>query len=415
VAPGDDRIKKYYLFRAVTSFSLWMPFWTLWVYKNVDSKFLLTVVDIAFWTAMIAFQIPAGLLGDKYGRKKMLIIGEMTYAVGILCFGLGTQFWQLFGANIVWAIGVCFIVSGDTPFLYDTLLELGRAKQFIHVLARSQALMATMTAVACVVGGVMVQWVVPGHIELTLIIASMTGLAGSFTVFLLKEPKVERKKVASYVVQFKEGWKHVINSRAIIVLIMFQIVIEIAVYVMAVFRSVYMEEDLRLDLFWIGVFTGSFTLFGAFIAFQAGKIEGRLGEKKSLLFLLLAIVSSFVVVFLVNSPIVIGIQFLIYTVSYLQSPIISGYINRRVDSAHRSTVVAIASMLFTIFLTLIELPSGWFATHFGTRETLLVLAVAISPVALWLLVLWNREVDVQTQTHVLKEGTAGPEVVTDVK
>ncbi len=415
MAAGDDRIRRYFLFRAVTSFALWIPFWTLWVYKNVDSKFLLTVVDIAFWTAMIAFQVPAGLLGDKYGRKKMLIVGEMTYAVGILCFGLGTQFWQLFGANVVWAIGVCFIVSGDTPFLYDTLVELGRATQFISVLARAQALMATMTAVACVVGGVMIQWLMPGHIELTLIIAAVIGLVGSFTVFLLKEPKVERKKVASYVTQFKEGWKHVLNSRAIMVLIMFQIVIEIAVYVMAVFRSVYMSEDLSLDLFSIGVFTGAFTLFGAFVAFQAGKIEGRLGEKMSMLFLLVVIVGSFLLVFLINSPIVIGVQFLIYMVSYLQSPIISGYINRRVDSAHRSTVVAIASMLFTIFLVLIEIPSGWFATQFGTRETLLVLAIGVTPVGLWLLTLWNRVIDKSNPTPAASPLPEPRETIAEVK
>jgi len=393
MAVGDERIRGYYLFRAVTSFALWMPFWTLWAYVNLDSYFLLTVVDVGFWTTMIVFQVPAGLLGDKYGRKAVLLVGEVLAAIGVLSFGLSTDLWQLFGSNIVWALGICFVVSGDTPFVYDTLVELGRAKEFIGIMARGWAVMSVANAVACVMGGVLIQWVWPGRIDLTLIISAFITLFGSLTIVLLKEPKVERTPLTSYAKHLRHGWHRIVSTRAILVLILFQIVIEIATYVMAVFRSVYMNEDLNLDYFWIGTFIAGFTIIGGIAATQAGKIEQRLGEKASLLFLLLTILASFTVVFLVASPIAIIVQFPIYIVSYLQSPIIGGYINKRVDSAHRSTVVAIASLIFTAVLTAVELPSGWLANEIGTRETMVILAVVVAPIGLYLLLLWNREVD----------------------
>lgn len=391
MAVGDERIRRYYLFRAVTSFSLWMPFWTLWAYVNLNSYFLLTLVDVGFWTTMIVFQVPAGLLGDKYGRKTVLLAGEVLAAVGVLSFGLSTSLWQLFGANIVWALGICFVVSGDTPFVYDTLVELRRAKEFIGIMAKGWAVMSVANAIACITGGVLVQ--LTGRIDLTLIISAFITLVGSFTILLLKEPKVERTPLTSYVKHFRHGWKMVMSTRAILVLILFQIVIEIATYVMAVFRSVYLNENLNLDYFWIGASIAAFTIFGGIAATQAGRIEQRLGEKTSLLFLLLTILASFGVVFLVASPIAIIVQFPIYMVSYLQSPIIGGYVNKRVDSTHRSTVVAIASLIFTVVLTAVELPSGWLANEIGTRETMAVLAVAVAPIGLYLLILWNREVD----------------------
>lgn len=387
---------------------MWMPFWTLWIYKNVESLFLLTVVDTAFWVTMIVFQLPAGLLGDKYGRKTVLFVGEVTYAIGILAFGLSSEFWTFLLSNMVWALGVCFVISGDTPFLYDTLLEVNRQGEFITVTAKAWTVIAVMQAVACVVGGVLVQFTEPHRLDLTLIIASVIGLVGCGTIVLLKEPKVDRSQFSGYTKQLKVGLRHVLNSRAIVILIMFQIVVEIAVYVMAVFRSVYMSDDLNLNYLQIGLLIGCFTLFGGFVAFQAGKFEHRFGEKKSLLFLLVAIVGSFVVVFLVASPIVISIQFLIYMVSYLQSPIISGYINRRVDSAHRSTVIAIATLLFTVFLVAIELPSGWFATSYGMRTTMMVLAIGATPVGLYLLRLWSREVDAEAEKDAHAESAPGP-------
>lgn len=407
MAAGDDRIRRYYLFRAVTSFSLWIPFWTLWIYQNVHNLFLLTVVDTAFWTTMIVFQVPAGLLGDRYGRKKVLFVGELTFAIGVLAFGLSDQFWMYLVSNIVWAIGVCLFVSGDTPYLYDTLLEVNRSHEFIGIMAKSWTVMATMNAAACIVGGVLVQYTNPHRLDLTLIIAALIGLVGSMTAILLKEPKVDRSKMGSMKTHLRVGFSKVVNSRAIMTLILFQIVIEIAVYVMAVFRSVYMKDVLNLDYLWIGIFIAAFTLFGGFIALQASRIEQGLGEKRSLLFMLLAIMGSFAVVFIVKSPVAIGIQFMIYAVSSLQSPIISGYINKRVDSQHRSTVVAIASLMFTTMLVAIELPSGWFADQFGMRETMLALAIGVAPFGFYLLRRWNKEVDATSEPkrkmRVLKE------------
>ena len=391
MAPGDDRIRRYYLFRAVTSFALWMPFWTLWIFKNVDNLFLLTVVDTAFWVTMIAFQLPAGLLGDKYGRKAVLFVGEVIYAVGILAFGLSDQFWMLLVSNMVWALGVCFVISGDTPFLYDTLAEVKRQGEFITISAKAFTVIAIMQGLACIVGGVLVE--LTNRFDLTLIISAIVGLGGCGTIVFLKEPKVDRSQFGSYAKHLKVGLRHVVNSRAIMVLIMFQIVVEIAVYVMAVFRSVYMTDVLNLSFLAIGLFFAAFILFGGFVSFQAGKFEQRFGEKRSLLFMLLAIVGSFLLVFLIQSPIVIGVQFLVYMVSYLQSPIISGYINKRVDSPHRSTVVATSTLLFTVFLVLIELPAGWFASTYGMTATLLVLAIGATPVGIFLLRLWNKEVD----------------------
>ncbi len=391
MAKGDDRIRRFYFFRALTSFSLWIPFWTLWVYKNLDSLFLLTAVDTAFWATMVLVQVPAGLLGDKYGRKTVLFIGEALFAAGVLGFGFSTEFSEYFLSNIIWAIGACFIVSGDTPFVYDTLLELDRGRDFTKIMGTANAVQFLMNAIACVVGGIIVT--VTDRVELTLIVASLVGLMGSFTVALLKEPKVPRAFMKSYRAQLGTGVKQVIKSRAIMILILFQIVLQLGTYVMAVFRSVYLNEELNLNYLQMGLFFGAFAIVGGAVTVRASRIEARLKEKGSLIFMLVALVSSFAIVFLVRSPVAVMTQFLVYTVVGLQSPVINGYIHRLVDSSHRSTIIAIASMLFTLLVVVVELATGWIATAWGLEESLLVLACAVAPVGALLLFLWSKEVD----------------------
>jgi MFS family permease len=99
----------------------------------------------------------------------------------------------------------------------------------------------------------------------------------------------------------------------------------------------------------------------------------------------------------VKSAWAIVIQYLIYGISSLVSPITNGYINQRVDSEHRSTVVSIATLLFTVVLAPIEIGFGFVATEWGTRESLLILALAAAPVGFFLLSIWFKEVDLSKQ------------------
>lgn len=401
MAVGDDRIRSFYIFRAVTAFSLWIPFWTLWLYDNVMNMFLLTLVDAAFWITMIILQIPTGLIGDKYGRKTVLFLGEALFAVGVLLFGFSTEFWQYLGSNIVWALGVCFIVSGDTPFLYDTLLELKRANEFITIMSKAYAVTYAMNAAACIVGGFIVT--TTGRLDLTLIFAAFVGFAGSFTVVLLKEPVVDRRHMDSFRKQLRAGLKMVIFSRPILVLIFFQVVIEIAIYVMAVFRAVYMNIDLHLDYLEIGLFYGSFSVVTGIVMIRAGKIESALGERYSLVFLFMSVLFSFTIVFVVTSPAAIIVQYLMYTVSGLLGPITNGYINKRVASSqHRSTVIAIGTFIFTSVLTVVEVSSGWAAEKWGRPETMLILGIALAPVGALLLWAWFREVRKAAEPHQVR-------------
>jgi MFS family permease len=187
--------------------------------------------------------------------------------------------------------------------------------------------------------------------------------------------------------------KRVFFSRPVLILILFQILIEVAVYVMAVFRSIYMSTVLLFNFLEIGIFFSSFAIVGGILTRQAGRIEGRLGEKRSLAVMLGMVFFSFVVVFIVNSPVVIVVQYLVYAVSCIQAPIIGGYINKRVESLHRSTVMAIASMIFTAVLTVVEIGSGMVADIWDLQTSLLVLAAGIAPVGILLMFLWNKEVD----------------------
>jgi MFS family permease len=87
-------------------------------------------------------------------------------------------------------------------------------------------------------------------------------------------------------------------------------------------------------------------------------------------------------------------------VSGLNYPIINGYINKRVESSTRSTVMSIASFMFTGILTVVEVAAGWVATYWGLKTSLLILALGTAPISIYLLTLWNRELDKENSARV---------------
>jgi MFS family permease len=100
----------------------------------------------------------------------------------------------------------------------------------------------------------------------------------------------------------------------------------------------------------------------------------------------------------VRHPAAIITQYPIYLVAGIQAPIINGYINRRVDSEHRSTVMAIAVFTFTIILVGFEVAFGYMASAWGLIESLMTLAIVTAPLAAVLLLLWSKEVDKERES-----------------
>src|SRR5438093_8375821 len=95
------RVRRFYLYQGASSFAIWIPFWALWIRGNVGSDFEFTLVDVAFWMGLLVFQIPVGVVADRTGRRRTIVLSEVFRSAGILGYGLGTTFWGYLGANVI--------------------------------------------------------------------------------------------------------------------------------------------------------------------------------------------------------------------------------------------------------------------------------------------------------------------------
>jgi MFS family permease len=98
-----------------------------------------------FFLASTFFQIPAGMLLDRFGARALLSLAVLVSGLGTLWFGLAHTPWELGGARLLMGIG--------SPFAFLGALFLG-SRWFAHkYFALIAGLVQVGAALGCIIGG----------------------------------------------------------------------------------------------------------------------------------------------------------------------------------------------------------------------------------------------------------------------
>ncbi|CAH0121946.1 MULTISPECIES: MFS transporter [unclassified Paenibacillus] len=123
----------------------------------------------------------AGRWVDRYGRKKMIIIGLFLFGASELIFGVGTNVWVLYIARILGGISAAFIMPAVTAYVADitTIEERPKAMGYIS------AAISTGFIIGPGIGGFIAEF---GVRMPFFFAAAIAFLACVSSIFILKEP-----------------------------------------------------------------------------------------------------------------------------------------------------------------------------------------------------------------------------------
>jgi DHA1 family multidrug resistance protein-like MFS transporter len=81
-----------------------------------------------FSFAQFIFSPISGDLSDKYGRKRLIIVGLIIFGLSQLTFGLSTELWMLYASRFFSGLGSAFLVPPMMAFVADitTVKERGK-------------------------------------------------------------------------------------------------------------------------------------------------------------------------------------------------------------------------------------------------------------------------------------------------
>ncbi|HKZ88812.1 MAG TPA: MFS transporter [Thermoplasmata archaeon] len=402
MAPGagslDPRVRRYALFTALWSFELWHPFWTLWLLMQLQGDFFqATLVDVVFWTVTLLVAMPAGAVSDRFGRKPSLVFGIAIWHAGVILFGISRSLPMFAIANAAWALGASFLFSSGPAFVYDTLAETGQEARYPHAMSRIALIGFLSTAAGSLIGGLVV--LATQSFQVVLILSGVNGALATLTALTFREPSTRERSEVGMVAQIGTGLRATRRNPQILLLILFQILTGIVIYVLLFFRAPFIEALVGGDYALMGAVFGGFFCVSAVAALSVGRILDRLGETGALALTFLLVYPPFALVYVVSlgllSPplalaFAIAAQVPSYVIWGLETPVVTTIINRRVTGSERATVLSVSIFLTTLSLGIAEPLVGYLAETLGVALGLTVLASIAAIPSAFVLVAYGR-------------------------
>lgn len=123
--------------------------YVLFLLEKGLSLFQANLLNLAFMTVNFLLDAPTGHLADRIGRKKIFIIGQVFWGLGMMLYGVGSQFPHFLLAEVTGAVGSS-LMSGAL----DSWLRGNTTEEECHkVLSYSGATAAIATIPSALVGG----------------------------------------------------------------------------------------------------------------------------------------------------------------------------------------------------------------------------------------------------------------------
>lgn len=346
----------------VASLHFYLPVYVFYLQQRGLNLFEVNLLQIAALVSQFIAEVPTGILGDKFGRKRSVMLGLVLLGISEASMLIASQLWHFIALQVVLGFGFAFISGSQQALVIDSipagaperetqvkraLGQLNAASQLGFVVSFAMAgliftdtqLARFMIPIAMTAGALWLAALIvslaretPQHIEAHTHTSSLMLLKSSAT--LLRDDPAYRRIVLLCVLANPLGW-----------------------YWIALYQPFLAQANVPAT--WFGPALAIGTLISAWVSQHAAGIERRLSPRYGLLILTLLPGVLYVLMGFEHSAITALVLFIAQQGTMnAASPLINAYANQRIDSRYRATALSLLSLLTTLYLAIVGVPIG---------------------------------------------------------
>ena len=356
-------VLKYYLYKSTKAVEFYRPVMYLFFLAQGLDFTQIAILEAIYNLTTLAGEIPTGYIGDRVGRRNSLLIGTIIISATLVGIGLSNSFLPLAVLYICWSMGYNFRSGSEDAWLYDTLTDDLSEDQFAHVRGRGESVSLAIGAGAAIVGGYL------GSIDLSypwFVAAAMTTL-GVLILLTIDEPETYEQADTSDLSlrQTVSIVKEVLSRRDIRAFVLYYYVLYasvtylVFVFLQPIFESVVLDlgvSETQVESL-LGWFYAAYSLFGAGLSYYTGAIRARLGLQTWFLVLPFGVGGALVGLYFF--PVLALPAFLLIRgLSDVTRSLAGQYINDRIETMGRATVLSAMAMVSGLAVVPFQLGSG---------------------------------------------------------
>jgi MFS family permease len=341
--------RKYLIYKVFTNLwfvgAIWLYFYRLFI----NDQQVGVLDGIAFAIGLVA-EVPSGALADKFGRDRLVKLGQVLAGSGLLIQALSSTFLPLVFGQALMMIGVSFVSGADDALFYENLNFDKESQNWRKLVTRGSQVALIGTLFATIAGGSLynldprMPWILNG---LSFIIAALV-------IFNIKDlrPRKARQKflpeLRDYLNDIKTGFGQ-FRLPKLWIYVPFIIAVQGLFYT----TGYGLLRLVLLDRFQFSTFLGSLAIASSSLITVAllaylHKYSEKFSEKRVLISIGLGAAAS-----LLLSLANIGLWgyfviLVLYAGEYILQPIMSEILNKRAPEDQRATTLSVASFFKTL-------------------------------------------------------------------
>lgn len=378
--------RKYIAYRTLTSMwfvgAVWLYFYRIFI---TDQQ--VGILDgMAFAIGLLA-EIPSGALADKFGRHRLVRLGQILAGGGLLIQAFGSSFMPFFVGQAIMMIGVSLVSGADEALFFDKLKFDRKSTNWRKLVTRGSQVALIGTLVATLAGG----WLHTINPRIPWILTGLSFIAAALLVWNIKDerPLKARQKfipeLKDYLHDIKTGFAQ-FRLPKLWLYVPFIITVQGLFYTTGygLLRLVLLDR-FHFDPFWGSVVVASCSLITVGLLAYMHKNADNLSEKKVLV-LIGCIAASGLLLSLANIGFWGYIVILaLYAGEHILQPFLSEVLNNRAPEQQRATVLSVASFFKSLPYVALAPIIGYLNTNGKLEYFLIIWALLIfAAVALYL-------------------------------
>ena len=385
----ERNLRVYYVFKLLSEMWLLLPIWVAYLLLERGlSLGEVTLIEAPFWLAVALSEVPTGAVADRWGRRTSLILGALTTALAILAFGLASTLPLILLSYLVWAVAMTFTSGADSALLYDSLKQLGREREFERIAGRGAAMLAVGLVIATLAGGPVAEAI---GLRETIFLSAGTMLLAATAAWMFTEPPHRAAgESVSYGAGLRQAAATVRSAPPVRTIIPLGAVLMAGTVVLVVLSQPFLLShgySVGWEFSLLQVPLAMTGILGGLLAFRLLRRAGMAGTMSTLV---LIVVLAYVGAALWDSVGAIAFLALIPLARSITEPAVAGYINHRVPSGQRATVLSLHSVAFSLALAPIMPILGFSADDLDLTMAFAAAAGLIGGLSLLTGVLWLR-------------------------
>ena len=144
--------KRYILYRFFTHTFFMGAVW-LYFYRIFISDQQVGILDgMAFAIGLLA-EVPSGALADKFGRSKVIKVGQLLAGLGFFMQAFGSGFIPFFVGQAITMIGISFMSGADDALFFAKLNFDKNSLHWRKLLTRGSQASLIASVFALIIGG----------------------------------------------------------------------------------------------------------------------------------------------------------------------------------------------------------------------------------------------------------------------